>query len=58
MWALHVQNGERSRVRADIFLNLSLLRVKYNVRIATYEETIQTNIMGELNRMLEDMMKG
>ena len=58
VWALHVQNGEKSTVRADIFLNLKLLGKEYNVKIASYEETVQTNIMGELNRMLNDMLKG
>ncbi|WP_457751953.1 LEA type 2 family protein [Thermococcus sp.] len=58
VWALHVQNGEKSTVRAEIFLNLKLLGKEYNVKIASYEETIQTNIMEELNRMLNDMLKG
>ncbi len=58
VWALHVQNGEKSRVRADIFLNLRLLGNEYEIKIASYEEKVQTNIMEELNRMLNEMLKG
>lgn len=55
VWAVHVKNGEVSKVRADIFLDLSILNQNYSIKLASYEETVQTDIMGELNRMLEDM---
>ena len=58
VWALHVRNGEESRVKADIFLNIRVLGNQYEVKIASYEETVRTEIMKELNRMLSEMLEG
>ncbi|AEK73354.1 hypothetical protein GQS_07280 [Thermococcus sp. 4557] len=56
VWEIHVKNGEVSKVRADIFLDLNVMDQHYSVKLASYEETVQTDIMGELNRMLGDML--
>ncbi|NJE01973.1 LEA type 2 family protein [Thermococcus sp. JdF3] len=56
VWAIHIKSGEVSKVRADIFFDLNVMDQHYSVKLASYEETIQTDIMGELNRMLGDML--
>jgi len=58
VWALHIQNGERSTIRTDITLELKLPGGDYTVKIPSYEETVQTNIIEEINRMLNEMAKG
>ncbi|KUH33119.1 hypothetical protein APY94_07575 [Thermococcus celericrescens] len=56
VWEIHIKSGEVSKVRADIFFDLNVMDQHYSVKLASYEETIQTDIMGELNRMLGDML--
>ena len=55
-WAIHVRNGEISKVRADIFLNVGFMGQSYRVKLVSYEETIKTNIMDTINSMLNDML--
>jgi LEA14-like dessication related protein len=52
VWATHIKNGEVSKVRADLFIDISLMSRNYRIKMASYEETVQTDIMGELNSML------
>lgn len=56
VWEIHIKNGEVSRVRANIFLDVGFMGQNYHVKLISYEETVQTDIMGELNRMLGDML--
>lgn len=55
VWEIHVKNGEVSRVRADIYLEFSALGKPYSIELASYEETVKTDIIGELNKMFEDL---
>ncbi|ASJ08149.1 hypothetical protein A3L11_02460 [Thermococcus siculi] len=56
VWATHIKNGEVSKVRADIFLDIEFMGQEYRAKLVSYEETVQTDIMGELNSMLDDMI--
>ncbi|QDA30406.1 hypothetical protein FH039_00575 [Thermococcus indicus] len=56
VWETHIKNGEVSKVRADIFLDLNVMDRHYSVKLASYEETVKTDIMGELNRLLGNML--
>ncbi len=56
VWAIHVERGEKSTVKADIFLNLRLFGREYTVKIASYEEKVQTSIMDSINAALNDML--
>ncbi|NJE04244.1 LEA type 2 family protein [Thermococcus sp. MV11] len=57
VWAEHIKSGEVSKVRADVFLDISVMNQDYHVKLVSYEETVKTDIMGELNRLLEDMLR-
>lgn len=57
VWAEHIKNGEVSRVRAEIYLDITVLNMNYKMELATVDETIQTDIMGELNNMLQNLIK-
>ncbi len=52
VWELHVRNGEESKVRADIFMTIKILNNYYQIKLGSYEETVKTNIMDQLNEML------
>jgi len=56
VWEIHVKNGEVSRVRADIYLEFTVLGKPYSVKLASYEENVQTDIIGELNEMFESLL--
>jgi LEA14-like dessication related protein len=58
VWELHVKNGEVSKVRADVFLTITVMQQEYNIKLVSYEETVRTDIMGELNRMLDEALSG
>ncbi|ASJ11367.1 LEA type 2 family protein [Thermococcus thioreducens] len=58
VWEIHVKNGEMSKVRADIFMDISVLNQRYSIKLASYEETVKTDIMGGLNSMLENLLSG
>ncbi|WP_258083509.1 LEA type 2 family protein [Thermococcus thermotolerans] len=58
VWEIHVKNGEMSKVRADIFMDISVLNQRYSIRLASYEQTVKTDIMGGLNSMLENLLSG
>ncbi|NJE05479.1 hypothetical protein E3E36_04845 [Thermococcus sp. M36] len=58
VWVIHVKNGEVSRARADVYLDITALGQKYRVKLASYEETVKTDIMGSINRLLEGMTAG
>jgi len=55
VWELHVKNGEESKVRADIFLDLNVMGTPYRIKLTSYEETVKTNIMEQLNEMLSNL---
>ncbi len=55
VWELHVKNGEESKVRADIFMTLKLMNNDYRIKLGSYEETVKTDIMGQLNEMLNSL---
>ncbi|AFL95297.1 hypothetical protein CL1_1094 [Thermococcus cleftensis] len=57
VWAEHIKSGEVSKVRADVFLDIRVMNQDYHVKLVSYEETVKTDIMGELNRLLEDMLR-
>ncbi|WP_240921932.1 LEA type 2 family protein [Thermococcus sp. ES12] len=58
VWATHVKNGEVSKVRADIYLDITVLGREYSIKLASYEETVKTDIMGGLNEMLDGLISG
>ncbi len=55
VWELHVKNGEESRIRADIFLDINVLGGVHRVKLTSYEETVKTDIMEQLNEMLNSL---
>ncbi|WP_297464701.1 LEA type 2 family protein [Thermococcus sp.] len=55
-WVRHVRNGEVSRLRANVFLSLDFMGQSYRVRLASYEETMKTEIMETLNEMLDEIL--
>lgn len=55
VWELHVKNGEESKVRADIFMTLKLMNNEYRIKLGSYEETVESNIMDQLNEILDSI---
>jgi LEA14-like dessication related protein len=60
IWEIHVKNGEESTVMAKLYLriqlNLPLLGTKTkDVELTTINETVRTNIMGEINSQLSGL---
>ncbi|ASJ06177.1 LEA type 2 family protein [Thermococcus pacificus] len=54
VWATHIRNGEVSKVKADVFLDMTFMKQSYRIKLASYEESVETDIMGELNSMLNE----
>ncbi|NJF25721.1 LEA type 2 family protein [Thermococcus sp. Bubb.Bath] len=60
VWEMHVKNGEESTVMAKLYLriqiNLPLLGTQIKeVELKTINETVRTNIMGEINSQLSEL---
>ncbi len=55
VWELHVKNGEESKIRADVFMTVKVLNNEYQIKLGSYEETVKSNIMGQLNEMLSNL---
>ncbi len=60
VWEMHVKNGEKSTVRATLYirvqLNVPLLGTKTrDVELKTINETVRTNIMDEINSQLSGL---
>ncbi len=58
VWAAHIKNGEVSKVRANIYMDITVLGRDYSIKLASYEETVKTDIMGGINTMLENLLSG
>lgn len=48
VWAEHIKNGERSKMRVSIYLKSTILGKEIKVKIADKEETIETDLLSEL----------
>ncbi len=57
VWEVHVKNGEVSRVKANIYLDFKIFGKPYSIKLVSYEETVRTDIIGGINRMLEEMLR-
>ena len=48
VWAEHIENGERSKIRVSIYLKSTILGKEIKVKIADKEEIIETDLLSEL----------
>ncbi|NJE43103.1 LEA type 2 family protein [Thermococcus sp. GR6] len=56
-WVRHIKNNETSYVKAEIYLDVTVLGKEFKMELATVDETVRTDIMGDLNRMLEGLVR-
>ena len=58
-WEMHVRNNETSIVRAEVFLRLQISVPGFSgtkdVTLKTIDQTVKTDIMGEINRALSEV---
>jgi LEA14-like dessication related protein len=54
-WALHVKNGEESRIKVNLYLTVTAMGKSIDVKLMSQEETIKTDIMENINQVLEEV---
>jgi len=58
-WEMHVRNNETSTVRAEVFMRLQISVPGFSgtkdVTLKTINQTVKTDIMGEINRALSEV---
>ena len=57
VWALHVRNGEESTLIINLYLMIKLSGREINVKLLSQKETVKTDIMGQLNKALDELSK-
>lgn len=53
VWAEHIKRGEESDVSAVIYLKANVLNKEFRLKVADIEKKIKTNIIGQINSMLQ-----
>jgi LEA14-like dessication related protein len=57
VWAMHVRNGEQSTLLINLYLTVTLNGRDFTVKLLSQKETVKTDIMGQLNKTLEELSK-
>lgn len=58
VWEAHVKNGEISRLKVNLYLDITALGRDYHIKLISREETLETDIIGTINGMLENLSLG
>ncbi len=53
VWAEHIKRGEESDVSVVIYLKANVLNKEFRIKVADIEKKIKTNIIEQINSMLE-----
>ncbi|WP_297500538.1 LEA type 2 family protein [Thermococcus sp.] len=56
-WAIHVKNGETSKLRINLYLTVNAFGKNIDVKLFSQEETVKTNIMESINQALQEISK-
>lgn len=57
VWAIHVRNGERSKVDVEIMLSANLAGRSIEIPLKTESVEVQTHIMEDINKALENITR-